>query len=92
MPEISEDMRGEVYIHQKEAFQASFFFGLCLEIILSAESEGFKPPERTSRSADFESAPIDHSGNFPCFRVQKYNIFSEAPDFCGFFFEKSCPE
>ena len=30
-----------------------------------AESEGFKPPVRTSRTADFESAPIDHSGNFP---------------------------
>ena len=32
---------------------------------LKAESEGFKPPVRTSRTADFESAPIDHSGNFP---------------------------
>ena len=30
-----------------------------------AESEGFKPPVRTSRTADFESAPFDHSGNFP---------------------------
>lgn len=36
-----------------------------IEITLAAESEGFKPPVRTSRTADFESAPIDHSGNFP---------------------------
>ena len=36
-----------------------------IEITLDAESEGFKPPVRTSRTADFESAPIDHSGNFP---------------------------
>lgn len=30
-----------------------------------AEREGFKPPVRTSRTADFESAPFDHSGIFP---------------------------
>ena len=31
----------------------------------TAESEGFKPPVRINRTADFESAPFDHSGNFP---------------------------
>lgn len=30
-----------------------------------AEREGFKPPERTSRSPDFESGPIGHSGISP---------------------------
>ena len=39
-----------------------------------AESEGFKPPVRTSRTADFESAPFGHSGNFPL-PLQKYNLF-----------------
>ena len=32
---------------------------------LFAEREGFKPPERTSRSPDFESGPIGHSGISP---------------------------
>ena len=36
-----------------------------LLIELSAEREGFKPPERTSRSPDFESGPIGHSGISP---------------------------
>lgn len=30
-----------------------------------AEDEGFKPPVRKNRTADFESAPIGHSGNLP---------------------------
>lgn len=36
-----------------------------LLIELLAEREGFKPPERTSRSPDFESGPIGHSGISP---------------------------
>lgn len=42
--------------------------------VLKAEREGFKPPERTSRSPDFESGPIGHSGISPscgyAFRVR----------------------
>lgn len=36
--------------------------------LLMAESEGFKPPVRINRTADFESAPFGHSGNFPNLR------------------------
>ena len=43
---------------------------------LKAESEGFKPPVRTSRTADFESAPIDHSGNFPWHSFQDFRLRS----------------
>ena len=42
-----------------------------LLIELLAEREGFKPPERTSRSPDFESGPIGHSGISPELRVQR---------------------
>ena len=51
---------------------------------LFAESEGFKPPVQQSRTADFESAPIDHSGNFPvsfAFCSAKLRIFPIPPNF-----------
>lgn len=32
---------------------------------IKAESEGFEPPVPRSRTTDFESAPINHSGNSP---------------------------
>lgn len=56
-----------------------------------AESEGFKPPVRTSRTADFESAPFDHSGNFPCVAlffsnaVQRYIYLINRPNKCATF-------
>ena len=41
---------------------------------LFAESEGFEPPVRTGRTADFESAPFDHSGSFPLWWVLKRGV------------------
>ncbi len=65
-----------------------------------AEREGFKPPERTSRSPDFESGPIGHSGISPVaafsvaaakvsiiydLRFTIYDLFSLLPFFFSCF-------
>lgn len=58
-----------------------------------AESEGFKPPERQSRSTDFESAPIVHSGNSPLsfFKtVQRYDFYMRVANIYGDIFAKFC--
>lgn len=45
-----------------------------------AEDEGFKPPVRKNRTADFESAPIGHSGNLPESgrKVTCFNLFIQT--------------
>lgn len=60
----------------------------------SAESEGFKPPVRINRTADFESAPFDHSGNFPSSFLlskssAKVGIIIQWPKLSLDFFEKN---
>jgi hypothetical protein len=41
---------------------------------LFAERVGFKPTVQQSRTTDFESVPIDHSGIFPLTSLQIYSF------------------
>ncbi len=36
-----------------------------------AEREGFEPPDRSSRSAVFKTAPFNHSGISPRAKIEK---------------------
>lgn len=50
-----------------------------------AEREGFKPPVRINRTADFESAPFGHSGIFPLYSA-KLLFFSFINSFLSIIF------
>ena len=39
-----------------------------------AESKGFEPLVRTTRTTVFETAPFDHSGNSPGAKLEKYGF------------------
>ncbi len=39
-----------------------------------AESKGFEPLVRATRTTVFETAPFDHSGNSPGAKLEKYSF------------------